>query len=152
MKLPQYCGMRCVVGFTTLVSALAVTPWLLPHQFGTAHAETFQVNPVQVNPQPTGSPVSPRTATEIARAHLNSQGRSAVTIRKMATVNGFALGSWQQGEMGGNILLQKRNQTWVVLTSGGGWLGLKGLLANRVPRSTAEQLLNQIDPNWRRYE
>jgi hypothetical protein len=38
------------------------------------------------------------------------------------------------------------------VTHGGNWLGLRKLTSNVVPRCIAEQLLNQRDLDWRKYE
>jgi len=80
-------------------------------------------------------------------------GRSnRFSVRKVAVSGSYALVSWNEGEAGGQALLKKQSHRWALLTHGGGWLGLRGLTSNGVPRSTAEQLLNQLDPNWRKYE
>ncbi len=87
---------------------------------------------------------------QVVQQQLGRSGR--FSVRKVAVSGSYALVSWNEGEAGGQALLKKQSRRWTLLTHGGGWLGLKGLTSNGVPRSTAEQLLHQLDPNWRKYE
>ncbi|MBW4475022.1 MAG: hypothetical protein KME45_32275 [Stenomitos rutilans HA7619-LM2] len=89
----------------------------------------------------------------IVRQVVQQLGRSnRFSVRKVAVSGSYALVSWNEGEAGGQALLKKQSHRWTLLTHGGGWLGLRGLTSNGVPRSSAEQLLNQLDPNWHKYE
>lgn len=100
--------------------------------------------------QPSGTS-EPESIDQAALQHLNTPGSAKATIKKTAIVENTALIQWQQGEAGGMMLLRKENETWKVLTSGGGAMSLKDLSEYDVPRPTAESLLTQIDPNWRNY-
>ncbi len=100
--------------------------------------------------QPSGTS-KPQSMEQTALQHLNTPGSVKATIEKTAIVENTALIQWQQGEAGGMMLLRKENEIWKVLTSGGGAMNLKDLSEYDVPRDTAESLLTQIDPNWRKY-
>jgi hypothetical protein len=104
----------------------------------------------QPNP-PTSSQVERRTVEQVALQQLNRKATIKAAIKKSAIANNTALLSWQQGEAGGMILLKKQGDGWSVLESGGGAMSLMNLSENDVPRATAEALLTQIDPNWRKY-
>jgi hypothetical protein len=94
-----------------------------------------------------------RTVEEVALAHLNSDKTALeAMVNRKAMVDRFVLMGWNRGEMGGTILLEKKEKTWKVLSAGGGWIGLRGITAQGVSRRTAEQLLTQYDSNWRSYE
>jgi len=122
----------------TLTGSVALEPWLNPHQ---------KVDATEVALTPTDQTIQ-RTALK----KLNDGMRVPATIRKLVVVDNFALAGWLRGEAGGEILLQRQNGYWKVLTYGGGWLGRRGLTGYGVPKTTAEKILDQYDPNWRSYE
>jgi hypothetical protein len=90
---------------------------------------------------------------EVALEHLNSDKTALeAMVNHKVVVDRFALMGWNRGEMGGTILLEKKGQTWEVLSSGGGWIGLQGLTDKGISRQTAQKILDQYDSNWQSYE
>lgn len=102
---------------------------------------------------PRGVSAQSSEAAIVRQVVQQQLGRSnRFSVRQVAVSGSYALVSWNEGEAGGQAVLKKQSNRWTLLTHGGGWLGLRGLTSNGVPRSLAEQLLNQLDPNWRKYE
>ncbi len=94
-----------------------------------------------------------KTVQEVAMAYLNPDSAAVeAVVNRTVMVDRFALMGWNQGEMGGTILLEKQGQTWKVLSSGGGWIGLQGLTSQGVSQQTAKKILDQYDSNWQSYE
>ncbi len=127
-----------------LFTTIAIEPWIQMNQVAGATSEPMVM--AQAN--------SEKAAFQtVVLQYLNRQG---VTIKaklhEVAIADGFALVGWTRGEMGGNTLLKQNGSRWEVLTSGGGYLGLKGLTQLGAPQKTAEKLLDQYDPNWRKYQ
>ncbi|MEX0271435.1 hypothetical protein AB3R30_20060 [Leptolyngbyaceae cyanobacterium UHCC 1019] len=127
-----------------LFTTIAIEPWIHSGQVAGAISQPVLVTQAS----------SEKAAVQKAvLQYLNCQG---VTIKaklhEVAIADGFALVGWTRGEMGGNTLLKQNGRRWEVITSGGGYLGLKGLQQSGVPQKTAEKLLNQYDPNWRKYQ
>jgi len=72
------------------------------------------------------------------------------SVDELFISNQFALAGWISGEAGGTALLSKKTGTWKILTSGGGVLGINEMLDNKVPRQTAEKLLQARKMEWER--
>lgn len=72
-------------------------------------------------------------------------------LAQVAIDSGYALVSWMHNEKGGQAVLRKEGEYWVVLDCGPGWLGLRGV-CEEVPPEVAKTLLDQLDPNWPSYE
>jgi hypothetical protein len=84
-------------------------------------------------------------ARQAALAALNDRAQYKATIREVVVEDNFALAGWLRGEGGGNILMKKQNGNWERVTSGGGSLGLQGLIDYGVPEPTAKKL-------WEKYK
>lgn len=87
---------------------------------------------------------------QVLTSNLSQTG--PLTVDQIAVDGDFSLVTWSQGDGGGVAVLKKEGNNWTILTSGGGWPGLSGLESYGVPAVNAENLLSQIDPNWRSYE
>ena len=126
-----------------LFTTITVEPWIQTTQVARATSQPMVVS--QVN--------SAKVAVQRAvLQYLNRGVKIKAKLHEVAIADGFALVGWTRGEMGGNTLLKRNGRSWEVITSGGGYLGLKGLQQFGVPQKTAEKLLNQYDPNWRKYQ
>ncbi|MEX0268908.1 hypothetical protein AB3R30_07190 [Leptolyngbyaceae cyanobacterium UHCC 1019] len=127
-----------------LFTTIAIEPWI----------QTTQVARATSQPALVAQANSAKAAVQ--KAVLQYLNRQGVTIKaklhEVAIADRFALVGWARGEMGGNTLLKQNSSGWTVITSGGGYLGLQGLKQSGVPQKTAEKLLNQYDPNWRKYQ
>ena len=127
-----------------LFTTIAIEPWMQTTQVAGATSQPIWV--AQVN----------TAKVEIQKAALQYLNRQGVNIKaklhEVAIADGFALVGWTRGEMGGNTLLKQNGSSWEVITSGGGYLGLQGLKQSGAPQKTAEKILNQYDPNWRKYQ
>ncbi len=127
-----------------LFTTIAIEPWI----------QTTQVAGATSQPMVMAQVSSEKAAVQKAvLQYLNRQGVNIkAKLHEVAIADGFALVGWTRGEMGGNTLLKRNGKSWEVITSGGGYLGLQGLKQSGVPQKTAEKLLNQYDPNWRKYQ
>ena len=127
-----------------LFTTITIDPWIQTTQIAGATSQPMIV--AQVN--------SEKVAVQKAvLQYLNRQGVNIkAKLHEVAISDGFAIVGWTRGEMGGNTLLKRNGRSWEVITSGGGYLGLKGLQQFGVPQKTAEKLLNQYDPDWRKYQ
>jgi hypothetical protein len=123
-----------------IAASLLIEPWIHPNQ--TVMAQQPQVFTVKADS---------KAIQQAALKHLNSQGiKPNANLGDIAEVNGYALVGWTRGEMAGNALLRKKGSRWIVVTSGGGSLGVQGLVEAGVPKQTAEKLMDQYDPTWRK--
>lgn len=68
-------------------------------------------------------------------------------IREIAVEEGYAVALWVDGYAGGTATLKKKNGTWVVLSSGGGWNSATGLMEEGVPKKDAERLAKDVGMN-----
>lgn len=83
----------------------------------------------------------------------NSPKEAPAQANKIVIANSYALASVLVGEHGGGMaVLSKKQGIWQVIGGGGGWLALNDLVKLGIPRSSAQKLLERIDPNWRSYE
>lgn len=115
--------------------------------------------PAQVVAQDQGNNME--NQQQITKAILLDDRRSRGTVSGIAplqvdktAINGpYAMALVLIGEHGGGVtVLSKKQGTWQVIGGGGGWLILKDLEALGIPRSSAQVLLERLDPNWRNYE
>jgi hypothetical protein len=126
-----------------LFTTIAIEPWI----------QTTQVAGATSQPMVMAQANSGQAAVQkAALQYLNRGVKIKAKLHEVAIADGFALVGWTRGEMGGNTLLKRNGNGWEVLTSGGGYLGLQGLKQSGVPQKTAEKLLNQYDPDWRKYQ
>lgn len=127
-----------------LFTTIAIEPWIHSGQVARATSQSL------VMAQASSEKAAVQT---VVLQYLNRQGVNIkAKLHEVAISDGFALVGWTRGEMGGNTLLTQNGSRWEVITSGGGYLGLKGLQQFGMPQKTAEKLLNQYDPNWRKYQ
>lgn len=123
-----------------IAASLLIEPWIHPNQIVMAR-----------QPQVVVVKADSKAIQQAALKHLNSQGiKPNANLGDIAEVNEYALVGWTRGEMAGNALLRKKGNHWIVVTSGGGSLGVQGLVEAGVPKQTAEKLMNQYDLNWRK--
>lgn len=124
-----------------IAASILIEPWIHPDQ--TVMARQPQV--VATNAADS------KAIGQAALKHLNSRGiKPNAAIAEVAQANGYALVGWTRGEMAGNTLLKRNENGWTVVTSGGGYLGVQGLVEAGVSKQTAEKLMDQYDPNWRK--
>jgi len=130
-----------LVGLAIVIACaiVVVDPWLNAAQHSVA--------------QPAPQTSKETTAVQqVALQFLNTSSRVPAKIRRTAISGDFALVSWNQGEAGGTALLKKKDAAWQVVASGGGRIGVQDMVQKGVPQVTAEALLTQLDPDWRKYE
>jgi hypothetical protein len=126
-----------------LFTTIAIEPWIQTTQVAGATSQ-----PVLVSQANSGQAAVQKAVLQ----YLNRGVKIKAKLHEVAIADGFALVGWTRGEMGGNMLLKRNGRSWEVITSGGGYLGLQGLKQFSVPQKTAEKLLNQYDPDWRKYQ
>jgi hypothetical protein len=69
-----------------------------------------------------------------------------VETAPMVIVGNYALLDWVQGENGGRALLKKENGEWSIVACGGdGFKNAKVLQAAGIPKSTAKQLIAELN-------
>ncbi|MBM0744909.1 hypothetical protein JOY44_25660 (plasmid) [Phormidium sp. CLA17] len=123
-----------------IAASLLIEPWIHPDQAVMAR-----------QPQAVAINADSKAIQQMALKHLNSRGiKPNAAIAEVAQANGYALVGWIRGEMAGNTLLKRKRNRWNVVTSGGGSLGVQGLVEAGVPKQTAEQLMDRYDANWRK--
>lgn len=123
-----------------IAASILIEPWIHPDQAVMAR-----------QPQTVAINTDSKVIQQAALKHLNSQGsKPNAAIAEVAQANGYALVGWTRGEMAGNTVLKKKGNRWNVVTSGGGSLGVQGLVDAGIPKQTAEKLMDQYDPNWRK--
>jgi hypothetical protein len=68
-------------------------------------------------------------------------------------VGNYAYVNWEQGEYaGGYAIAIKKQGVWQAIIHGDDWGGIKVLEQDGVPRHAAEELLDQVMPDWRQWE
>ncbi len=124
-----------------IAASILIEPWIHPDQAVIAR-----------QPQVVATNAADSKAIgQAALKYLNSRGiKPDAALAEVAQVNGYALVGWTRAEMAGNTLLKRNGNRWTVVTSGGGSLGVQGLVEADVPKQTAEKLMDQYDPNWRK--
>jgi len=139
-RIQRWLALVVLCGVAIAVSLL-LEPWIHPSQVVMAR----QPQAIAINA------VDSKAIQQVILKHLNSQGiKPNAAISEVAQANGYALVGWTRGEMAGNTLLKRKGNRWIVVTSGGGSLGVQGLVEAGVSKQTAEQLMDQYDPNWRK--
>jgi hypothetical protein len=132
-----------------VITDVARWNWLERGARDQIRAISRQFDSVASTPKPSDN--SDRQNVErIALRFMNNGATGAMrraTIQKLAIVDDTALLSWKRGETGGTMLLRKNQETWLVLTSGGGAINLMTLSEYNVPRSTGQALLKQLNLN-----
>lgn len=74
------------------------------------------------------------------------QANLKVETTPMVVVGNYALLDWVQGSSGGRALLKKENGQWTIVACGGdGFKNAKVLQAAGVPKSTAKQLIAELN-------
>ncbi len=74
---------------------------------------------------------------------LQTPESNKYTLYKTTIVSNFALQEWGNGETGGQALLKKSQNGWVLLSSGGGAWNVDGLMKFGVPRGAAKRLVDE---------
>ena len=73
-------------------------------------------------------------------------------VAQVGVDSGYALVTWMHEEAAGQAVLRKQNGAWTVVDCEAGWMGLRGVCAEKVPEAVAQRLLDQVDPRWGSYE
>ncbi|MEL7358229.1 MAG: hypothetical protein AAFN40_16900 [Cyanobacteria bacterium J06560_6] len=112
---------------------------------GTSQAD-FDAPSVVAQALPNEQEISPEetAVTEATVTHLQQgSGNSPQppTVRRTVIEGDYALATWIWGEAGGQTVLSRTDETWTVLTGGGGAIDVAGLEAVGVPTAIAEQLI-----------
>ncbi|MEM8602988.1 MAG: hypothetical protein AAGF24_04045 [Cyanobacteria bacterium P01_H01_bin.121] len=98
--------------------------------------------PAYAQSQIQDSPPNP-AIVQMLQSHYSDFSISNVTV-----VDNYLMGNWRDQEGGGNVLWQysPMQQQWNILAEGGGVMNLRTLLNYGVPQATAQQLLQQFNP------
>ncbi|MEL6780647.1 MAG: hypothetical protein AAFO06_25775 [Cyanobacteria bacterium J06597_16] len=118
---------------------------------------TSQVSPevpsVVAQALPNEQEISPEVTavTEATLTHLqqgSSNSPQSPTVRRAVIEEDYALATWSWGEAGGQTVLSRTDETWTVLTGGGGAIDVAGLEAAGVPTAIAEELIERDRTAW----
>lgn len=98
--------------------------------------------PAYAQSQIQDSPPSP-AIVQMVRSHYPDFSISHITV-----AGNYLMGNWRDQQGGGNVLWQYDpvQQQWNILAEGGGAMNLRTLLNYGVPQATAQQLLQQFNP------
>jgi len=109
---------------------------------------SFDAPSIVAQALPNEQEISPEITaiTEATLTHLqqgNSNLPQSPTVRRTVIEGDYALATWSWGEAGGQTVLSFADETWTVLTGGGGAIDVTGLEAVGVPAAIAEQLIER---------